>query len=294
MCDASIIKTNANHKAKDSVFTDLFTIPKYLLELYQTLHPEDKTTTEKDLKVITAKCVLAEHIYNDLGFMVGDNQLIMLVEAQSSWSPNIVLRLLIYVAQALNNFFTEHEILLYKDSKVPCPKPELYVIFTGKRVSQPPVLSLKDLFFANETDCDIDVKVHIIYEQDTDDIINQYIVFCKVMTAQYKQHGPTRKAIEETLRICRDKSVLVEYLKQRETEIMDIMTTLFDQDYITALYGKNQRNEGRNEGRNEERLNSIRNLMQSLSISSEKAMSLLMIPEEEQARYVKALSKENT
>ena len=75
---------------------------------------------------------------------------------------------------------------------------------------------------------------------------------------------------------------------------MDIMTTLFDQDYITALYGKNQRNEGRNEGRNEERLNSIRNLMKSLSISSEKAMSLLMIPEEEQARYVNALSKENT
>lgn len=71
---------------------------------------------------------------------------------------------------------------------------------------------------------------------------------------------------------------------------MDIMTTLFDQDYITALYGKKQRNEGRNE----ERLNSIRNLMKSLSISSEKAMSLLMIPEEEQARYVNALSKENT
>ena len=91
-----------NPKAKDSVFTDLFTIPKYLLELYQTLHPEDKTTTEKDLKVVTAKCVLAEHIYNDLGFMVGGDQLIMLVEAQSSWSPNIVIRLLIYVAQALN------------------------------------------------------------------------------------------------------------------------------------------------------------------------------------------------
>lgn len=65
MCDAPIIETNAKHKAKDSVFTDLFTIPKYLLELYQMLHPEDKTTTEKDLKVITAKCILAEHIYAD-------------------------------------------------------------------------------------------------------------------------------------------------------------------------------------------------------------------------------------
>ena len=81
-----------NRKAKDSVFTDLFTIPKYLLELYQTLHPEDKQTTEADLKIVTAKCVLAEHIYNDLGFMVGGDQLIMLVEAQSSWSPTRKLR----------------------------------------------------------------------------------------------------------------------------------------------------------------------------------------------------------
>jgi hypothetical protein len=242
-----------NPKAKDSVFTDLFTIPKYLLELYQTLHPEDKTTTEADLKVVTAKCVLAEHIYNDLGFMVGGNQLIMMVEAQSSWSPNIVIRLLIYVAQALNNFFTERKVLLYKDSKVHCPKPELYVVFTGERKSQPEILSFKDLFFAEADDCDIDVRVHVIYEQNTNDIINQYIVFCKMLTEQLKKYGPTRMAIEETLRICRDKKVLVEYLRQRETEIMDIMTTLFDQDYITELVGIERERRGRKKGRKEGR-----------------------------------------
>ena len=291
-----------NHKAKDSVFTDLFTIPKYLLELYQTLHPEDRTTAEGDLRVVTAKCVLAEHIYNDLGFMVGGDRLIMMVEAQSSWSPNIVIRLLIYVAQALNNFFTERKILLYKDNKVHCPKPELYVVFTGERVSQPPVLSFKDLFFGDSVECDIDVKVHVIYEQDTDDIINQYIIFCKVLTEQVKKNGPTRKAIEETLRVCRDKQILVEYLKQRETEIMDIMTTLFDQDYITELYGNERRMEGKLEGikegikkgKLEGILNSIRGLMQSLSVSADKAMSLLMIPKEEQEIYREVLSKEKT
>ena len=288
------IAIEPNRKAKDSVFTDLFTIPKYLLELYQTLHPEDKTTAEADLKVVTAKCVLAEHIYNDLGFMVGGDRLIMMVEAQSSWSPNIVIRLLIYVAQALNNFFTERKVLLYKDSKVHCPKPELYVVFTGERVSQPPVLSFKDLFFGDNIDCDIDVKVHVIYEQDTDDIINQYIIFCKVLTEQVKKYGPMRKAIEETLRICRDKQILVEYLKQRETEIMDIMTTLFDQDYITELYGNERKKEGKKEGKIEGILNSIQNLMQSLGVSSEKAMSLLMIPQEEQNMYREALLKEKT
>ena len=72
----------------------------------------------------------------------------------------------------------------------------------------------------------------------------------------------------------------------QKTEIMDIMTTLFDQDYITELYGNEREREGI--------LNSIRNLMQSLSISSDKAMSLLMIPKEEQNAYREALLKENT
>ena len=82
------------------------------------------------LKSVTCRCILAGHPYNDLGFQVGD-RLIVLVEAQSSWSPNIVLRLLSYWVQTLNNYFTEKKILLYKAAQVPCPKPELYVIVVG-------------------------------------------------------------------------------------------------------------------------------------------------------------------
>ena len=47
---------------KDSVFTDLFKIKKYSLELYKSLHPEDKDVTERDLKIYTNKPVLV----NDL------------------------------------------------------------------------------------------------------------------------------------------------------------------------------------------------------------------------------------
>ena len=243
-------KVEVKHTAKDSVFTDLFSIPKYLFELYQAIHPEDSETTIEDLKSVTCRCILAEHPYNDLGFCVGD-RLIVLVEAQSTWSPNIVLRLLSYWVQTLNNYFTEHDILLYKNSKVHCPKPELYVIYTGERRNVPEYLTFKDLYFPDEKSIDIDVKVHLLCNHENGDIIYQYITFCKILTAQIKLNGATRKAIEETLCICRDKQILAEYLKQRENEIMDIMTTLFDQDYITKLYGIEQRREGREEGREE-------------------------------------------
>ena len=239
-------EVDVRHTAKDSVFTDLFSIPKYLLELYQAIHPEDKQATIGDLKSVTCRRILAEHPYNDLGFRVGD-KLIVLVEAQSTWSPNIVIRLLSYWVQTLNNYFTEHNVLLYSNSKVHCPKPELYVIFTGERVHEPDVLSFRELYFPDEKAIDVDVMVHMLYDRENVDIIHQYITFCKVLTEQIKIHGKTRKAVEETLRICRDKKVLEDYLKERETEIMDIMTTLFDQDYVTKMYGIDQRREEKKE-----------------------------------------------
>ena len=58
-------------KIKDSVFTDLFQDKKYLLLLYQTLHPEDSDVTEDDLQDVTLKHILVDADYNDLGFSVG-------------------------------------------------------------------------------------------------------------------------------------------------------------------------------------------------------------------------------
>ena len=66
------------------------------------------------------------------------------------------------------------------------------------------------------------------------------------------------------------------------------MTTLFDQDYITELYGA----ERENEGRNEERLNAIRNLMRKLKLSLTESMDFLEIPKEEQNAFIQALSSE--
>ena len=47
---------------KDSVFTNLFGNPKYLLQLYQALHPEDKDVKEEDLKTITLENIFTDDI----------------------------------------------------------------------------------------------------------------------------------------------------------------------------------------------------------------------------------------
>ena len=82
-----------------------------------------------------------------------------------------------------------------------------------------------------------------IYESDTDDIINQYIIFCKVFSGQTNQHGMTRKAITETIRICRDRNILREYLEQREKEVVTIMMSLFDEEQIIKSFIKSERHD---------------------------------------------------
>jgi hypothetical protein len=119
------------------------------------------------------------------------------------------------------------------------PKPELYVIFTGDRGDKPDVISLSEEFFHGE-DVDIEIKAKVIYESNTDDIINQYIVFCKVFDDQRKLYGLTEKTVAETIRICKDRNVLKEYLESKEKEIITIMVSLFDEEQIMDIFLKNR------------------------------------------------------
>ena len=83
----------AKFTVKYSVFTTLFQDKKYLIQLYHALHPEDTETREDEFIDITIKNVLTNGIYNDLGFRVRD-KIMILVEQQSSWTMNIIVRVL--------------------------------------------------------------------------------------------------------------------------------------------------------------------------------------------------------
>ena len=219
---------------RDSVFTNLFAEPKYLIKLYRALHPEDKKTEEKDIENVTIKNILTDQQYNDLGFRIG-NTVLLLLEAQSTWTVNIIIRIMMYLMQTYNDYCTENGLNLYGSKKVALPKPELYVIFTGERQTHPECISLKDEFWGG--DAVVDAKVKIIYDGQPGDIINQYVTFSRIANDQMKKFGRTQKAAEETIRICINEDVLADYLKEKEVEVMDIMTALFDQEEVTRRYG---------------------------------------------------------
>lgn len=226
------------HKAKDSVFTDLFGNMKYLFQLYRALHPEDKKATEADIVNVTLKNVLTNNIFNDLGFRIG-NRIMILVEAQSTWTVNIIIRMLMYLMQTYNQYYKDINADLYDETKVDMPEPELYVIYTGKKKNVPEYITLQNEFFGGK-DIAINAKVKVITASKKKNIINQYISFTKILDEQVTKFGRTREAIEETIKICKDKNVLKEYLASREKEVIDIMISLFDEQEVMDRYIANR------------------------------------------------------
>ena len=276
LLEASEDKINRN--IKDSVFCDLFGKPEYLIQLYRVLHPEDLETQQEDLTIVTLSRIIVREMYNDLGFLAG-NRLLVLVEAQSSWSANIVVRFLMYLGETYRRYIEKNDLDLYTTKKVELPKPELYVVYTGDRKMRPERISLKREFFGGEDSC-VEVEAKVIYDSRQGDILNQFITFSKVFDQMRQQYpDDTRKAVQETIRICQEKDVLSAYLSEEEAAA--VMFTFADQEreYNRAL--RKEREEGEARGRAEGFLNALVNLVKENLLSITDAAKQVNMSEEE-------------
>ena len=248
---------------KDSVFTFLFSDIEYTKQLYLSLHPEDTDIRDEDFRLVTLENILAIGQYNDLGFQVRD-KLILLVEAQSTFSPNIPLRMLMYLAKTYNEYIEEHQLSLYREKKVSIPRPELYVIYTGEKEA-PDILRLSDMY---EGSGSADLTVRVLRDGQPGDILSQYVDFCQVANEQVSLYGRTDEAIMSTIQLCLEQGILVPFLDSRKKEVVDIMTRLFSQEKAwemeLAAHAREEREEGRKEGREEGEQMGMANLLKKM------------------------------
>ncbi len=220
-----------NRSSKDSVFTDLFSDPEYLLELYKSLFPEDTGCTKEDFELLSLGNVFVNGAYNDLGFLV-KNKILILVEAQSTWNPNIPMRMLSYVTYTYREYETQHKLNNYGVKLEKYPRPELYVVYTGTSPVNSKKLRLSDCFIGESFSEEIvlDCIVNVIDSTNSSGILTQYISFCKIFNDMIKEHGYVLDAVRETIRICKDKDILKKYLESREVEVTRMLANIFNQE----------------------------------------------------------------
>ena len=226
----------AKRTAKDTVFCRIFPLPKYRLALYRTLHPEDKTITAEDIRIVSLENIVLNEPYNDLG-MIARGKLLILVEAQSTWTTNILMRLLLYVAATYQDYIKTNDISLYGSKVEPVPLPEFYVLYTGEdRDSKPAEISLAKDYF-DKADAPLNLIAKVI-KGEKSDIVWQYVRFTEIWDESVSKYGLTRQAAEDAINRCIAQDVLAEYFEIHRKEVITDMMVLFDEKYNVEAYAR--------------------------------------------------------
>ena len=230
--------TTMKRTYKDSVFCDLFRDPGRALELYRELHPDDTATTVADIDILTFKTVVVNGPYNDLGFQIG-NRLIVIMEHQSTWTPNILIRALIYYVETLKRWVSTKEVNLYGGSAAELPAVEIYVVYTGNRKTVPQEISLRRDFPGGEHSM-VDAEIKVL-RGGGNGILSEYVEFTKVGDRLRTEYGSSRDTAEKIVRYCIEKDILREYLIRKRVEVVDMLETLFDEQEARRIYDLDMR-----------------------------------------------------
>ena len=238
-------RDRVNRQAKNSVFLNLFMRKEYQLQLYKELFPQDTTITEDDLEMITMDNVLTIHPYNDLG-LLARGKLIVLAEAQSTWSVNIIFRLADYYYDSAMGYLITRNTDLYSSVKIDIPDVEAFVIYTGRKKIDKDVISLNQEFFGGNPEKP-EFKARIIHGEYKGGIIEEYMGFCRIWDEHVlKAKTPEQKqeAVAGTIDLCVQKGYLVEYLQEHRPEVEKIMMTMLSPEYVKMASERTERIKG--------------------------------------------------
>ena len=97
------------------------------------------------------------------------NKSVIFIEAQSTWSINILVKLLIYYVTEIKKMIEEEQLNLHSSKRLELLKPEFYVVYTGKE-KVPEEISLSEYFFNGQmVDCDVHARVITHGNQESND-----------------------------------------------------------------------------------------------------------------------------
>ena len=249
-----------NRNYKSSIFTMLFSDKRELLGLYNAVSGKDY----KDpglLEVNTLENAIYMAIKNDLSFVI-DSQL-SLYEHQSTYSPNLPLRMLLYLADLYADM-TKNENL-YGKKKVKIPPPQFIIFYNGvERQPDRRILRLSDLYEVEEEEHKLELEAVMLNVNAGHN--RELLQSCKTRAdyaeytaciRKYAEEMDIEDAVECAIVECIQEGVLEEFLRKNRAEAKRMSIYEYDQ----ARHIRQERedaweegwSEGRDEGRQEEK-----------------------------------------
>lgn len=268
---------------KDRLFRYLFEKDRNaLLDLYNALNGTDYQDASQ-LEIVTIESAVYVVMKNDLAYILSGT--LNLYEHQSTYSPNLPVRFLIYLAQEYQMVIEKAERSLYGTGQISLPTPQCVVFYNGmKEMPEERTLRLSDAFENKKTKADVELNVRMLNinyghnEQlmDKCKVLGEYAMLVDMTRDYMAAEKDIQTALNKAIDSCIEKGILKEILLKNRAEVLGMLLEEFDVEKcertLRSEGWENGRKEGRKEG--ELKINKLGTLLMEAGRSEEFLNSL--------------------
>ncbi len=224
---------------KDTVFVDLFgrcaEAKENFLSLYNALHGTNLKIENTSIEPLFLEQTVYTGRYNDVSMLV-NGRMVILVEQQSSVNENMPLRFLEYICRLYEKLIPLEK--RYRQNRLPLPSPEFYVIYNGTAdYPKEKLLKLSDSFERIDGvsfSLELCVKTYNINKCKDTPLLKHCIPlsgYAKLTEyAQEAKQSGIQNPVDFAVRKCISEGVLADYLKQKSTEVRNMLIAEYDYD----------------------------------------------------------------
>lgn len=227
-----------NSEHKDRVFKFLFGNPynkAWTLTLYNAVNGTNYTNPN-DIQFNTIEDAIYLGMKNDISLIIMNE--INLWEHQSTFNPNLPMRIFLYAAKLYEKYIANSDYYPYSSTlqKVPCPK---CVCFYNGTAEQPErqILKLSDSF---DGEGDIEVKVtmlNINYGKNKKlmevcEPLNEYAWLVDAIRKHQKNLMNLESAVDAAINEMPDEFIIKKFLLSNKAEVKGMFLTEWDQEKV--------------------------------------------------------------
>ena len=228
------VRTTApNRTYKARIFEMVFSDTKELLALYNAIN-KTKYDDPELLEINTLENAIYMSMKNDVSFII-DSRL-SLYEHQSTYSPNLPIRYLLYVADIYANV-TQNENL-YGTKKVMIPPPRFLIFYNGRApYPERKILKLSELYVVEEEEVSLELTA---LQLNINPGYNEELMnTCKTLrdyseyTERVRKYAETMKleeAVERAITECIREGILSEFLSKNRAEAKRMSIYEYDEE----------------------------------------------------------------
>lgn len=189
---------------------------------------------------------------NDLSFIIDLH--LSLYEYQSTYSPNLPLRFLMYISDIYSEITRDEN--LYVTRLVFIPTPQFVIFYNGEQ-KQPErkILRLSDAYMIKEEEVSLEVKVVMLninkgYNEtllNACETLKEYAEYVFRVRKNVKEME-LEEAVEQTITECIREGILSEFLKKNRAEAKSVSIYEYDMEKHMRMERAEAREEGIKEG----------------------------------------------